>query len=110
MITSLKPNQVFVFGSNAQGEHFGGAAKQAYDDFHAQWGVAVGRTGQCYAIPTVGVSEFVMCAYIEQFKEYARLTPDTEYLLTAIGTGIAGHTEEYMDEYLRGLPSNVIRV
>ena len=52
-ITSLKSNQVFVFGSNLSGLHLGGAARQAL-----KWGAVNGEKsghyGQTYAIPTVG--------------------------------------------------------
>ena len=47
MITSLNQNQRFIFGSNLNGEHAGGAARQAYEDFGAEWGVGEGMTGQC---------------------------------------------------------------
>ena len=52
-ITSLKPNEIFVFGSNIDGFHGGGAAYTAHKLFGAEWGVGVGPTGQCYAIPTM---------------------------------------------------------
>ena len=47
------PDQVFVFGSNLSGIHGGGAAQAAHELYGARWGVAEGRTGRCYAIPTV---------------------------------------------------------
>jgi len=34
-ITELKPNKIFVFGSNLAGAHGGGAARLAYDRFGA---------------------------------------------------------------------------
>ena len=37
-ITSLQPDEVFVFGSNLQGLHAGGAAKLAM-----QWGAVWGK-------------------------------------------------------------------
>ena len=52
-ISSLKPGEVFVFGSNLAGHHGGGAARLAYERFGAKWGTGVGMTGQCYAIPTM---------------------------------------------------------
>ena len=51
-ITELKPNQVFVFGSNMRGVHGAGAARDARLLFGAETGVAEGFTGRCYAIPT----------------------------------------------------------
>ena len=44
-ITRLEPNEIFVFGSNLAGFHGGGAAHIAYEQFGAEWGVGVGRTG-----------------------------------------------------------------
>lgn len=42
MITELKQNQIFVFGSNLNGNHAGGAAKQALE-FGAVMGEGVYR-------------------------------------------------------------------
>lgn len=50
-ITDLKPNEVFVFGSNDKGMHLGRASKQALD-WGAVMGVAEGHKGRTYAIPT----------------------------------------------------------
>ena len=52
-ITHLSSCEVFVFGSNLAGHHHGGAARMAHEQFGAEWGVGVGPTGQCYAIPTM---------------------------------------------------------
>ena len=51
-ITELKPNEVFVFGSNMKGMHIGGAARSAYENFGAEWGNPIGLQGQRHAIPT----------------------------------------------------------
>lgn len=53
MVTELKEDEIFVFGSNLHGLHGGGAARYAFDHFGAEYGVGVGFTGQCYAIPTM---------------------------------------------------------
>ena len=45
-ITSLKEDEVFVFGSNLAGIHGGGAAKVAYQKFGAVMGQGVGIQGQ----------------------------------------------------------------
>ena len=93
-ITELAPNEIFVFGSNLAGMHGGGAARLAYEQFGAEWGVGVGRTGQCYAIPTMhgGVEE--IRPYVEDFIRYAEQHPELIFLVTRIGCGIAGFTEE----------------
>ena len=55
-ITELKPNEIFVFGSNLQGYHGGGAARLAMNQWGAVWGQGTGLQGQTYAIPTCKVA------------------------------------------------------
>lgn len=95
-ITELKDNEIFVFGSNLQGSHGGGAAAIAAKKFGAIWGQGVGLQGQSYAIPTMhgGVAEIK--PYIDEFIEFAKQTPNLIFLVTRIGCGIAGFTEEEM--------------
>ncbi len=97
-VDSLKANEVFVFGSNLQGHHIGGAARTALDKFGAHWGVGVGIQGQSYAIPTMQIDLETIALYIKQFIDYATLTPKKTYYVTPIGTGIAGFTAEEMGE------------
>lgn len=52
-ITTLNDGEIFVFGSNKEGMHGGGAARIAYEEFGAKWGEGIGMTGRCYAIPTM---------------------------------------------------------
>ena len=52
LIGLTKPNQIFVFGSNLAGRHGKGAALAAHKNYGAEYGVGIGRTGMCYAIPT----------------------------------------------------------
>lgn len=107
MIDSLEANEIFVFGSNGRGEHLGGAAKQAYEQFGAQWGIANGLTGRCYAIDTMsGWNALVL--NVEQFIRVARETPHLTYLLTAVGTGIAGYSANEVSKLFTDVPSNVI--
>lgn len=93
-ITSLQPNEIFVFGSNLQGAHGGGAARIAYEKFGAEWGVGVGRTGQCYAIPTMQDGVETIRPYVDEFIRYAQQNQDLTFLVTRIGCGIAGFTDE----------------
>lgn len=109
MITSLKPNQVFVFGSNLEGAHLGGAAKQAYESFGAIWGVGIGLMGQAYAIPTMFENVQEIKPFVEQFRQYAEQMPDKEFLLTRIGCGIAGFTDEEISPLFENMPDNVIK-
>ena len=52
-ITALDENEIFVFGSNGGGGHFGGAAATAMNKFGAIMGQAEGLQGQSYAINTM---------------------------------------------------------
>ena len=88
-ITRLASNEVFVFGSNEQGLHYGGAAKIAHEYFGAIMGVGVGLQGKSYAIPSMG-GLAAMGEYIQQFCEYAKAHPEKRFLVTPIGCGIAG--------------------
>jgi len=113
MITQLKDNEIFVFGSNAAGLHRGGAAKQAIDQFGAEWGVGEGITGKCYAFPTLDselnkrskkeleLSRDLLYHACDQNK-------DKQFLLTKVGCGIAGYHESAMRELFNNPPVNLI--
>lgn len=91
-IETLRADEIFVFGSNRQGWHSGGAAAYARLRFGAVWGEGIGRTGQCYAIPTMDGSVEKICPYVEEFIAYAEAHPELTFLVTEIGCGIAGYT------------------
>lgn len=93
-ITELKEKEVFVFGSNLQGMHAGGAARMAHHRFGAVWGQGVGMQGQCYAIPTMHGGVEAIRPYVDEFIEYARQHPERQFLVTRIGYGIAGFRNE----------------
>ena len=95
-ISELKDNEIFVFGSNLQGSHGGGAAAIAAKQFGAIWGQGVGLQGKSYGIPTMhgGVAEIK--PYVDEFIEFAKQNPNLKFLVTRIGCGIAGFTEEEM--------------
>lgn len=115
-ITELKPNQVFVFGSNEKGQHIGGAALQAYRNFGATYGLGEGMSGKSYAIPTLGFDMkrktlFGIKESLERLSEYAKNNgSDKEFLLTPIGTGIAGFTVDEIKSILPDFPENVVKV
>ena len=89
-ITELKEGEIFVFGSNKEGIHGGGAARIAYKEFGARWGEGVGMTGRCYAIPTMDGSLDIIRKHVDDFTEYAAAHPELTFLVTRIGCGIAG--------------------
>lgn len=95
-ITSLKDNEIFVFGSNLYGMHGGGAAHVAHQKFGAEWGVGVGMTGQCYAIPTMHGGIDAIKPYVDDFIAYAKEHTEFHFLVTRIGCGIAGFTDKQM--------------
>ena len=93
VITRLAPNEVFVFGSNEQGLHYGGAAKAAYENFGAIMGQGNGLQGKSYAIPSMsGLG--IMGEYVKEFCEFAKAHPEKHFLVTPIGCGIAGFSED----------------
>jgi hypothetical protein len=93
-ISSLKADEVFVFGSNLQGHHGGGAARAARLLFGAIWGQGVGLQGQSYAIPTMQGGVETIKPYVDEFIEFAKAHPELKFLVTKIGCGIAGFRED----------------
>ena len=93
-ITELKENEIFVFGSNLQGMHGGGAARLAYEKFGAIWGQGVGLQGQSYGIPTMHGGVNAIKPYVDEFIEFAKSHPELTFLVTRIGCGIAGFRDE----------------
>jgi hypothetical protein len=98
-ITKLKKNEVFVFGSNLNGDHLGGAAKLALDKFGAINGQAFGIQGQSFAIPTldkqmVRQNLWDLEEEVKKFAFHVHQMPDKHFLLTEIGCGIAGFSPQ----------------
>lgn len=90
-IATLGENEIFVFGSNIQGSHGGGAAWFAYKNLGAEWGVGEGLTGRCYALPTME-GEAALKVAVDHFIACAKQHPELTFLVTAVGCGIAGYT------------------
>ena len=93
-ITELKENEIFVFGSNLEGMHGGGAARLAYEKFGAIWGQGVGLQGQSYGIPTMHGGIDAIKPYVDEFIGFAKSHPELTFLVTRIGCGIAGFRDE----------------
>ena len=89
-ISKLAENEIFVFGSNLDGHHYGGAARIAEEKFGAIFGQGVGLQGQSYAIPTMHGGVDVIKPYVDEFIEFAKQHPELTFLVTRIGCGIAG--------------------
>ena len=93
-ITELQPNEIFVFGSNLRGMHGGGAAYIAHRKFGAIMGQGVGLQGQSYGIPTMQGGVETIKPYVDEFIEFAKEHQNLTFLVTRIGCGIAGFTDD----------------
>ena len=102
LIEHLEENEIFVFGSNLQGCHGGGAAAAAHMWFGAVWGCGVGIQGQSYAIPTMQGGVETIKPYVDEFIEYAGQHPELTFLVTRIGCGIAGFRDEEIAPLFKG--------
>ena len=111
-VTSLEPNQVFVFGSNEGGSkgqkptHGAGSARIARDKFGAIQGQSKGAQGQSYAIVTKKFYDVVKSSTPQEITSeiaglyaYARQNPDKEFLVSDYsGRNLNGYTAEEMAE------------
>jgi hypothetical protein len=100
-ITVIDSNEIFVFGSNLAGRHAGGAAFDAANRFGAVEGVGEGLTGECYAFPTLKgdlskIEYDDMICIADTFYRCVDAHPELTFLLTRVGTGIAGHSAKDM--------------
>ena len=106
-ITELKPNEVFTFGSNLKGAHGAGAAKQAVK-WGAIYGQGEGLMGQTYALPTKDENIKTLPIkdiynhinnFIKVVEEHSELT----FLVTPVGTGLAGYLPVVMAQMFKRL-------
>lgn len=107
----MSEDMIFVFGSNKSGIHGAGAARYAYKNLGAEWGVGEGPTGKCYALPTKGKKiEFISIDEVEEaiitFLHYARKKPDLTFKVTAVGCGLGGFTHDQIAPFFRYAPKN----
>ena len=101
-ISKLAENEIFVFGSNLDGHHYGGAARIAEEKFGAIFGQGVGLQGQSYAIPTMHGGVDVIKPYVDEFIEFAKQHPELTFLVTRIGCGIAGFKDSEIAPLFKG--------
>ena len=105
-VNTLQEGEIFVFGSNLQGIHGKGSALTARK-FGAKIGVGEGLQGQTYALPTkrtpyepLTIVEVML--YVGDFIEVAKSKPHLTFLVTKIGCGNAGFTEEQIKPMFAG--------
>lgn len=104
---------IFVFGSNRAGRHGKGAALWARQHYGAKYGAGIGRTGNAFAIPTKGYHLEILPlseikGHVEFFIAYAESRPDLEFLVTRIGCGLAGYTDEQIGPMFATAPNNCV--
>lgn len=109
----LAPDEIFVFGSNTAGIHGAGAARDARRHFEAKHGVGEGPTGRCYAIPTKDSRLTTLPldrikVSVDAFIAYAKRHPRLRFIVSPIGTGLAGYLPKDIAPMFAEVPENVI--
>jgi hypothetical protein len=117
-------DMIFVFGSNEQGKHNGGAARDANQMYGAEYGVGFGFKGKSYALPTCSRSTsqpnfeitrdmfryyvycFILFAKMVQAGEFAELPADTKFKVTRVGTGLAAWGDAFVAPLFAAAPDN----
>jgi len=119
-ILKLEPNYIVVVGTNTEGRSGKGFAKECIDRFGLKQGHKRGLCGQCYAIITKDLALGLRSIPLSHIKKqlilmynFARnIHPDKKFLLTKIGTNLAGYTEKELKQLLDEIedlrPVNVI--
>ena len=101
IVRHLEENEIFVFGSNANGYHGGGAAAVAMHSFGAVWGQGEGLQGKSYAIPTMEGLEKLKEA-VDRFTDFADQHQEMRFLVTMIGCGSAGYSPREIAPLFKG--------
>ena len=101
IVRHLEENEIFVFGSNANGYHGGGAAALAMHSFGAVWGQGEGLQGKSYAIPTMEGLEKLKEA-VDRFTDFADKHQEMRFLVTMIGCGSAGYSPKKIAPLFKG--------
>ena len=129
-IESLAENEIFVFGSNPEGRHGAGIAKEK---FGAEYGVGRGVTGQCWALPTKNlkanyfekasgitykidgersISKEQIISNVKDLYDYAEQNKDKKFYIayTYEGYNLNGYTGDEMFEMFtyHKIPDNII--
>ena len=111
----LGKRECFVFGSNSEGRHGLGAAREALLNWGARYGQARGLQGNSFAIvtkelrpdwPAVSIGE--VADEVFMFLRFARRNPTMVFRLTPIGCGHAGFVPEQIAPLFAKAPDNVL--
>lgn len=111
MQSDIKPDEIFVFGSNLAGRHGAGAARDAVTKYGAIYGQGVGLQGRSYALPTkdASIATLPLPAVdqaIDDFMKFAESRPELRFYVTPVGCGLAGYTREQIKPLFEGMPAN----
>lgn len=118
-IETLMPDQVFVFSSNSEGVHGKGAALLAKQKFGAIQGQAEGLQGQSYAVITKKNWRVEKSSTLQEIGKglqdmliFAKEHLDKEFLVTKLGSSLAGYTipeiKGLFEKLKSYIPDNVI--
>lgn len=106
-----------MFGSNTLGRHGKGAAKDAYTYFGAIYGQGEGLQNRSYAIPTKDGKTLktlpleTIQEHINNFIDFAISRPDLTFVVTPVGTGLAGIDPKLMRAmFPKEPPQNVVLI
>lgn len=109
----MHPSATFVFGSNLAGIHGGGAAAFAHRHYGAVWGRGEGLQGRSYAWPTKDwqidtLPVYQVATHAQRFVDCAASQPHLQFIVTRVGCGLAGLTDDVMVRTLPAwIPANV---
>ena len=113
-ITSLKPNEIFVFGSNTEGRHGAGAALVAKEKFGAIQGNPKGMQGQSYAIITKDLSKGKKSIPLSKIKDSlwwlmreAESNKDKKFFVTKLGSSLAGYSIDEIRNLFKELSNEI---
>jgi hypothetical protein len=106
-----QPNAIFVFGSNLAGRHGKGAALVAKNKYGAVPGVGMGIQGRSWAIPTKDghlnvLPPAVIRVYVDRMLTVAQSSPALVFVVTKVGCGLAGYSEEEIKPFFKNAPAN----
>ena len=93
-VNKVRNNEIYVFSSNLQGLHNDGTARIAFQRYGAVMGQSVGLQGKCYAIPTLQGEPNIVRPYVDELLEFVKQHPEQTFIVTKIGTDIAGYTPQ----------------
>ena len=112
---------IFVFGSNEQGIHGGGAAKVARDQYGAILHQGFGPQGNSFGIPTCHVPvgrpgwkipfskvQFYISCFLIYADQVAAVDREETFQVTQIGCGFAGWTKEQIAPLFALAPGNCL--